>query len=54
MKLQSPDLTTCDNSHWGYIKDIESEQPYHSNNQLKAAATAAFGTITPVLLRKMF
>jgi len=49
----SPDLTTCDNSFWGCIKDIVSKQRYHSNDQMKAAVTAEFGTITPALLRKM-
>jgi len=51
---RSPDLTTCDNSLWEYKKDIVSKQRYHSNDQLKAAVTAAFETITPALLRKMY
>ena len=50
---RSPDLTTCDNSLWGYIKDIVSKQRYDSNDELKAAVTSAFGTITPAMLRKM-
>ena len=51
---RSPDLTTCDNSSWGCIKDVVSKQRCHSNDELKTAVTAAFGKITPVMLRKMF
>ena len=50
---RSTDLTTCDNSLWGCIKDIVSKQRYHSHDELKAAVTAAFGTLTPAILRKM-
>ena len=55
MKLptRSPDLTTCDNSLWGYIKYIVSKQHYNSNDELKAVVTLAFGTITPAMSRKM-
>ena len=48
-----PDLTTCDNSLWGYIKDIVSKQRYQSNDELEAAVTTAFGTITPAMSQKM-
>ena len=51
---RSPDLTTCDNSLWGYMKDIVSKQRYHSNDKLNAAVTAAFGTLALAMSRKMF
>ncbi|XP_076318475.1 uncharacterized protein LOC143229676 isoform X2 [Tachypleus tridentatus] len=47
------DLTTCNNSLWGYMKDIVSKQPYNINEEMKVAVTAPFGTITPAMLRKM-
>jgi len=46
---RSPVLTTCDNSLWGHIKDIVSKQRYHSNDELKAVVTAAFGSVTPAI-----
>ena len=49
---RSPDLAIRDCSFWGYIKDIVSKQHYHSNDELKAAVTAAFGTLTPVIVEK--
>ena len=54
MLARSPDFTTCDNTLWGYKKNIiVSKQRYHSNNELKAPATAAFGTFNPAMFRKM-
>jgi len=41
------------NSLWGYIKDIVSKQRYHSDDEVKAAVTATFGTLTPAMLIKM-
>jgi len=51
---RSPELTTCDNYLWGYMRDIVSKQRYYSNDELKAAVTAAFGTLPPAMLRKCF
>ena len=50
---RSLDFTTSDNSIWGYIKDIVFKQRYHSKDELKAVFTAAFGTLTHTILRKM-
>uniref|UniRef100_H3A326 Tc1-like transposase DDE domain-containing protein n=1 Tax=Latimeria chalumnae TaxID=7897 RepID=H3A326_LATCH len=32
---RSPDLTTCDNSLWGYIKEIIQSRRYQNNEELK-------------------
>ena len=51
LPAKSQDLTTCDNSLWEYIENVVPLQKrYHSNNELEAAITAAFGTISLVML----
>jgi len=49
-----PDFTRiCGDCFWICIKDFVFEERYHSNDELKADATTAFGTISPALLRKI-
>ena len=53
LPARSPDLTTCDQSLWRCIKGVVSKKRCQSNNYLKAAVPAAFGILTPAMLRKM-
>ena len=50
---RSPDLTPCDYSLWGTIKDtIHREQLYHNVGQLRNAIVEAFANITPDQISK--
>ena len=50
---RSSDLTTCDNSRWGFIKGVISQCRYNTTDELKDAVRQAFRQVTPAMLRKM-
>ena len=50
---RSPDLTSCDNSLWGIIKQKVLKQRYQAVEELKQAVREAFREITPPILRKI-
>jgi hypothetical protein len=50
---RSPDLSTCDNSLWGFKKEIVAQQHYQTTDDLKQAVRLAFNRVTPQMLRKM-
>ena len=50
---RSPDLTTYDNSLWGFKKGIVSQRRYNTTDELKDAVRQAFRQVTPAMLRKM-
>lgn len=50
---RSPDLSTCDNSLWGFIKECVAQQRYETTNDLKEAVRMAFARISPQMLRTM-
>ena len=50
---RSPDLTSCDNSLWGIIKQKVLKQRYQTVEELKQAVREAFREITPPILRKI-
>ncbi|KAJ4440474.1 hypothetical protein ANN_08615 [Periplaneta americana] len=50
---RSPDLTKCDNSLWGFIKGIVSQNRYNTTDELKGVVKQAFTQVTPAMLRKM-
>ena len=50
---RSPDLTTPDNSLWGFIKGQVSGIRYETIDQLKHAIIAAFASVSRNSLQKM-
>lgn len=50
---RSPDLTTADNALWGFIKEEVRKQRYVTNDELREGVRAAFGRVTPEMLRRM-
>jgi hypothetical protein len=48
---RSPDLTTCDNWLWSFVKERVSAQRIQTVDELRESVLAAFGAITPVMLR---
>ena len=50
---RSPDLTTYNNSLWGFIKGIVSQSRYNTTDELKDVVRQAFRQVTPARLRKM-
>ena len=51
---QSPDLTACDNSLWGFMKEKVAQQRYLNTDEVKQVVTDAFNELTPQMLRRMF
>jgi hypothetical protein len=50
---RSPDLSTCDNSLWSFIKEIVAQQRYRTTDDLKQAVRLVFNRVTPQMLWKM-
>ena len=48
---QSLDLTTCDNSLWGFIKEKIALQRYMNTDELKQATIDALNEVTSQMLR---
>lgn len=50
---RSPDLSTCDNALWGFIKEQVAKRNYRTTDELKGAVLQAFTQITQPMLRRM-
>ena len=44
---RNSNLTTCDNSFWGFIKEKVAQQHYTNTDELKRVVTDAFHEVTP-------
>ncbi|KAJ4443937.1 hypothetical protein ANN_05726, partial [Periplaneta americana] len=51
MSPHSPDLTSCDNALWRFIKNIVAQEQYDTTDQLKDDMRRAFQQITLTMLR---
>lgn len=49
---RSPDLTTCDNWLWSFVKEQVSSKRLHSIDELKQAVRDAFGQIKSIMLKR--
>lgn len=50
---RSPDLSSCDNALWGFIKQKVAATRYETVDELKDAVRRAFTAITPAMLKRI-
>ena len=50
---RSPDLSSCDNALWGFIKQKVAATRYETVDKLKDAIRCAFTAITPAMLNRI-